>query len=177
MTWGRGPDRPGLPARWGHRIPRSGCASTAAAPKARNPPIRYRSTAITCPYLPASSSPARAAPSGTTSQRESRPASRPMPSRASLQVLGDRDQVDHHHRHQQDCGHAPAAAFQGERLEVLPGYRADLRSYRQHNTQQRSDEKCQPTDERQMRFRAWPAPLVHAPIRFQAIRVTTRCPC
>jgi hypothetical protein len=97
----------------------SGCASAAATPKT-NPqhqvPQHRHHLAV-----PASSSSARAAPSGATSQRESTSASSPAPGRPGLQVRGDDDQVDHHDRHQCYGGHALAIAFQGERLEVFPG--------------------------------------------------------
>ena len=96
----------------------SGCASTAT-PKAANP--RCRSTATTWPYRLASSSSARAAPSGAASQRESTPASSPTPGRPGPRVRDNGDQVDHHDRHQYYRGHAPGIAFQGERLVVFPG--------------------------------------------------------
>ena len=68
----------------------------------------------------------------------------PDPGRPGLQIGGDRDQADHHHRHQQDGGHAPAITLQGKRLEVVSGHRADPRRDRQDNAQQRGNQQRHP---------------------------------
>ena len=102
--------------------------------------------------------PPPAAPPASGDQR--RPAARSRP--PGLQIRGDGNQVDHHHRYQQDGGHAPALAIQGERLQVVPGHRAGPapRSSRRHPAAGRPEAAPRTADSRsgprpQQRCRHW----------------------